>query len=87
MSKRVKGRMMSEVTYIRGAMPGLEVGCRVNYIGDVCNQPKSGTVSAVFENRWGHNFTLTYDDGTAETYEHSVFGGIGPRFILAPRAA
>ncbi len=82
-------RTIGKVVYIDGAMPGLKVGGRVAYTGDVCNRPRTGTVTAVWEDRWGHFFDLTCDAEHPDEKEpevmrglsHGVFGGLSPRFV------
>lgn len=77
-----------EIHYIDGAMPGLVEGSRVEYTGDVCNRARIGTVTRVWEDRWGHFFDLTCDaeDGEASYLmrglPHGNFGGLAPRFHL-----
>jgi hypothetical protein len=57
-------------------------GARVQYTGDVCNAPKTGTITATYTNRWGSFAVVRWDcremigwerDGTAVTWQGEFF--------------
>lgn len=68
---------------------GVALGCRVEYLGDVCNAPRVGTVTALHDHpTGGESFDLRCDpEGDDEPHEMrgvlmGVFEGIAPRFVL-----
>ncbi len=68
---------------------GVALGSRVEYLGDVCNPPRVGTVTRLHAHPiGGESFDLRCDaEKGEEPYEMcgvlmGVFEGIAPRFVL-----
>ena len=63
-----------------------QINDRIYYTGDMANQPDSASVVAVFENRWGKQFTIRWDnpeqhgETTSTLMFSALSAGPGTRF-------